>query len=245
MLKEGLATDFQYKDDLAKLLRFESSSLEKEQWSSLDEYIERMPEGQTEIYYLCGRDRATLEKSPYLEAFRSKGWEVLLLTEPIDDYLVGHLRDYQEKKLVSADAASLDIEAVHKPGEESLTEEEGKELCEWIQSTLGALVSEVKISRRLNQSPAVVLNKDEHLTSGMRKILKSMQPDFEDKPNFVFEINPSHSLIRKLNQGRKEKEAQAALVLRHLLDTSLLTAGLLEKWDSFTERGLQVLEEAL
>lgn len=245
MLKEGLATDFQYREDLSKLLRFESSTLEKDQWTSLDDYLSRMPEEQKDIYYLCGRDRSTLEKSPYLEAFRSKGWEVLLLTEPIDDYLVGHLRDYKEKKLVSADAASLDVEAVNAPGSQQLSEEELKALCEWIQTTLGDEVSEVKTSRRLNHSPAVVLNRDEGMTTGMRKILKTMQPDFAEKLNLAFEINPGHSLIHKLNETRKQQADKAEIALRHLFDTSLLSAGLLEKWDVFTERNLQILEQAL
>lgn len=245
MLKEGLATDFQYREELSKLLRFESSTLEKDQWTSLDDYISRMPEEQKEIYFLCGRDRPTLEKSPYLEAFRSKGWEVLLLTEAIDDYLVGHLREYKEKKLVSADAASLDLEAVNAPGNDVLSEEDTKELCEWIKSTLGEEVSEVKSTRRLNQSPAMVLNRDEGMTSGMRKILKTMQPDFADKLNLAFEINPAHSLIHKLNEVRKQDAARAETVLRHLFDTTLLSAGLLEKWDLFTERNLKILEQAL
>src|SRR5690606_19563628 len=111
-------------------------------------YISRMPEEQKEIYFLCGRNRDALEKGPWLEAFRSKGWEVLLLTDPIDDYLVGHLHEFKDKKLVSADAASVEIEAVNEPGKETLSESDLKSLCEWIQSTLGEEVKEVKSSRR-------------------------------------------------------------------------------------------------
>jgi TNF receptor-associated protein 1 len=245
MLKEGLATDFQNRDKISPLLRFESSTLDKGTLTSLDDYISRMPEEQKEIYFLCGRNRDALEKGPWLEAFRSKGWEVLLLTDPIDDYLVGHLHEFKDKKLVSADAASVEIEAVNEPGKETLSESDLKSLCEWIQSTLGEEVKEVKSSRRLNQSPAIVLNRDEGMTSGMRRILKAMQPELAQAQDLTFEINPVHPLVHKLNTARQTNPTRAELALRQLWDTCLLSAGLLEKQDHYTERTLKLLEEFL
>ena len=110
LLKEGVATDFTYKDDLAKLLRFESTAAEDGKLTGLETYIDRMAADQKDILFLYGKNRKAIESGPYLEALQARGYEVLLLTEPVDEYVMQSLREFKEKKIISADSDELKLD---------------------------------------------------------------------------------------------------------------------------------------
>src|SRR5580658_424495 len=156
-IKEGIGQDFSNRERLADLLLFESSKTEAGKFTTLEQYLAGMTAGQTEIYFLIGDSRALLENSPYLESFKAKGQDVLLLTEAIDEYVVGHLTEYKGKKLVAVDRGDL---AADQSDEQKKQVEEFKPLLEAIKPKL-AEVKDIRLSRRLKESAAVLVA-DEH-----------------------------------------------------------------------------------
>ncbi|MCB1077602.1 MAG: molecular chaperone HtpG, partial [Verrucomicrobiae bacterium] len=169
-LKEGAATDFENREAIAKLLRYESSMTEPGETTGLDDYLNRAREGQEAIYFVTGDNRAAIEAGPYLEAFKARGLEVLYLTEAIDDYVIRSLNQYQEKPLVSADRADLDLGESDSPveGGEPLPEDRLGGLCEFMASEIGdGRVEKIEAGNRLVGSPVAALNPDEHLSAQM------------------------------------------------------------------------------
>ncbi|RYD72861.1 MAG: molecular chaperone HtpG, partial [Verrucomicrobiaceae bacterium] len=229
-LKEGIATDWTHRETLGKLLRFESSHTEKGKLTSLADYISRMPEGQTEIYYLLAPNREAAETSPYYEVFSEKKWEVLFLLDPRDEFVMDHLSFFDSKRLIAAEKAdvSLDQEKTN-----ALSEEDAQLLGSFIKETLGERVNEVRASKRLVGSPAVVVDKDTQMTTSMRRILKMMQQreggpsaGLESKPDL--EINPDHPMMVRLEKLRHNDTALASQVAEQVFDNALVAAGLLE-----------------
>ncbi|MHB8810491.1 MAG: molecular chaperone HtpG, partial [Desulfobulbaceae bacterium] len=180
-LKEGITTDFEYREDLGELLRFQSSKSDKDALTSLADYVGRMQEGQDKIYYINGPSRESLELGPYVEMFRKRDIEILYTLEPIDDFVLSHLGTFAGKKLVSADRADLELPAAAAdkeaektgPGAKPLAEAEAKSLCAWIKEVLGERVKEVTMSSRLVDSPAMIVNADGYLTSSMERVLRA------------------------------------------------------------------------
>ena len=171
---------------------------------SFDEYLARMPEGQSRIYYLGGNDLSSLAKSPNLEIFRRKGLEVLFLTDPIDEFALNSLHSYQGKTLTSIDSADLDlpdtgpaIEPDQSSGE-SLAKESGfNRVLELFRTALGNRVSEVRESKRLTDSPCCLVNADGGMSTQMQRLLKMANKDFTESAR-ILEINPSAPLVRRL-----------------------------------------------
>lgn len=247
-LKEGIATDHESKDSIAKLLRFESSMTEKGELTSLEDYLTRAKEEQDSIYYLIGDNRAAIEAGPYLEAFQARGLEVLFLTEPIDDYVVRSLANYQEKKLVSADRADLDLGEATTPEEgEPLADDRIEGLCEFIKEEIGdERVEKVEAGSRLVGSPAAALNPDEMMSAQMRMMMQAMNPDEPAPPVKVqLEINPRHDIVKKLDAARDANPELAKLVVAQLFDNALLAAGLLDDKKSLITRGYDLMNQAL
>ncbi|MDG1891929.1 MAG: molecular chaperone HtpG [Verrucomicrobiota bacterium] len=242
-LKEGVATDFTHRDNLAKLLRFESSSLEKGQKTSLKEYIERMPEGQTEIYYLLASGRDAAEESPYLEVFKSKHFEVLYLFDPIDELVMDHLGRFDEKTLAAAEKADLAIEDDAKL-EKQLSDDEGTALAQWVKEKLGDKVEEVRVSSRLVDSPAVVLDSDKTMTSGMRRFMKSMNQE-AGLMKLDMELNPRHPMLSQLHAMKASNELLAVKVAEQLFDNARLAAGVVEDPKTLVKQLNQLLEQVL
>ncbi|MGH7792957.1 MAG: molecular chaperone HtpG, partial [Thermodesulfobacteriota bacterium] len=242
-LKEGIATDFTHREQLAKLVRFESSSIEKGKVTSLAQYLSRMKEGQKEIYYLFSPNRETAENGPYLEAFRARGVEVLFLYEPIDEFALSSIGEFGDRKLVSADSSGIELEDVTVDSEEeALSDEETKKLCKWIKDTLVEQVSEVRISKRLLESPAIVLNADKFMTPSMRRIMKGIHREVNTKQSVNLEINPRNGLIKKLATLKDNDADLAKLVVEQLLDNTLIVAGFLEDQRSMVERLYKILD---
>ena len=156
LIKEGVATDFTYKDDLAKLLRFQSTASEDGKLTGLEDYLTRMTSEQKDILFLYGKNRKSIESGPYLEALQARGYEVLLLTEPVDEYVMQSLREFKDKKIISADSEELKLEKLdEQPSGESLDKKAIKKLSNWIKESLKDRVSEVETGERLINSPCV------------------------------------------------------------------------------------------
>lgn len=226
VLKEGPAEDFANKEKIAGLLRFASTSdTSGEQSVSLADYLGRVKEGQDKIYYLTGESHAQVKNSPHLEVFRKKGIEVLLLTDRIDEWLMSYLTEFDGKQFVDVargdlDLGKLDSEEDKKAQEEIAKAKEG--LIERLKGALGDEVAEVRVSHRLTDSPAILAIGEQDLGLQMRQILEaSGQKVPESKP--IFEINPQHPLIEKLDA---EPDEDRFADLSHILfDQAALAAG--------------------
>ncbi len=239
-IKEGVAVDFENREALTKLLRYESSLLKAGEKTTFESYVEKMKSAQKDIYYAFGRDRNTIENAPYLEAFKSRGIEVLFMYEPVDVFAMGNLGEFGGKKIVSIDSADIDLSDIpleSENTESSLPEEEVKALCEWIKGALGdKKVKEVSSGKRLVESPAAALNAD-GLTPQMRAMLKAFNPEGTlPEAAINFEINPKSGLIKNLNDLRKNNEPLAKLVLDQIYDNAMLSAGLLENPQNMVKR---------
>ncbi|AGE25147.1 MULTISPECIES: molecular chaperone HtpG [Pseudomonas] len=226
VMKEGPAEDFANKEKIAGLLRFASTQGEDgEQIVSLADYLARAKEGQDKIYYLTGETYAQVKNSPHLEVFRKKGIEVLLLTDRIDEWLMSYLTEFDGKSFVDVargdlDLGNLDSEEEKKEAEEVAKSKEG--LVERIKASLGEAVSEVRVSHRLTDSPAILAIGEQDLGMQMRQILEASGQKVPDsKP--IFEFNPAHPLIEKLDGEQSEERFGD---LSHILfDQAALAAG--------------------
>ena len=243
-IKEGVITDNDHRDDLSKLLRFESSMTDKGTMTSLDDYLSRMKESQDAIYYQVSSDRESIEAAPYLEAFKARSLEVLFLCEPIDEYLVGNLNKYEEKELVSIDKSGLELEQIDSEGE-GLNEDSMKSLCDWMKETLGDKVNDIKSSERLINSPAAALIPGGAMSPQMKQMMKQMNPDFSDSQNVEIELNPKHVLIKKLETARKDQPELAKMIAEQLSDNALLSAGLLDESKVMVERVYDIMLKSL
>jgi molecular chaperone HtpG len=227
-LKEGVIEDSGNRDRIAKLLRF-SSTQSDEQAVTLADYIERMKEGQDTIYFITAESLAAAKHSPHLEVFNKKGIEVLLLSDRIDEWLTGHLTEFDGKKLQSISKGELDLSAIGENAEEEKKEQEEKAKAvepavEKIKTSLGERVKEVRITDRLTESPACLVSDQFDMSSNMERILKQAGQNVPDmKP--ILEINPDHDLIKRLAKMRsKEKISDFSSIL---FDQAILAEGAL------------------
>jgi TNF receptor-associated protein 1 len=241
-LKEGAALDFTHKDQLMKLLRFESSLTEKTKTTSLTDYVSRMGSEQKEIYYLVGANRGALESGPYLEAFKARNLEVLFCYEPVDEYVMNNVREFDGKKLISADHADVKLSDIPK-AEGSLSEDDTKTLTTWLKESLGERVAEVKASDRLVDSPALAINADKFMSAHMRRMMKAMNKDGADVPQKVnLEINPRSAVMKRLFETHTTAPERAKLVAEQILDNALISAGMLEDATPMVARLYKLLE---
>lgn len=227
-LKEGVMSDWEHQATLAKLLRYESSTTEAGKKTSLADYVKRMPEGQTEIYYLLARDRGAAEASPYFEVFRERKYEVLFVEDPVDEFVMDRLREFEGKTISAAEKAELKLD--DKTVEGALSDEDAAALAGWLKTTLATAVHEVRASKRLVDSPVVVVESDKFLTGTMRRTLKMMGRDAAELPEAApdLELNPRHPVLIKLQQLRQQDATLAELVAHQLFDQARLAAGRLD-----------------
>ena len=249
-LKEGVTTDHTHRNQLLKLLRFESSYTEDGTTTSLADYLSRAPEGQKEIYYLSGVNRKSIESGPYMEAFKARNIEVIYTLEPIDEFVMNHARAFEEKNFISADNDDIDLDAISPETEtekpEALDTESSDALCAFVKEKLGEAVSEVTTSERLVGSPAMIVNADKMMTAQMRKMMKAMQqqggmPDTE--PPVKLQINPRHPLVKNLAGLRESDGELASLISQQILDNARVAAGLLEDPSAMLQRNYEILEK--
>lgn len=241
-LKEGAALDFTHKEQLLKLLRFESSLTAAGKTTSLAEYVTRMGGEQKEIYYLTGPSRAAIESGPYLEGFKARNLEVLFCFEAVDDYVMNNAREFDGRKLIAADHADVKLSDLPQP-EGALGEAEVKALTEWLKTTLGERVAEVKASDRLVDSPVLAVNADRFTSPHLRRVMKAMNRPGADAPLRVnLELNPRHAVIRRLHEMHTANPDRAKLVAEQLLDNALIGAGLLDDPSAMVARLNKLLE---
>ncbi len=232
-LREGILTDPTRAASLAPLLRFESSLSGKDDipaQTSLDDYLTRAREGQEQIFHLSGRSRSEIEASPCLEAFTSRGIEVLFLTGEIDEMVMDSLGEYQGKKLTSAARAGLDLGDPSEPATETdqppLDETQTESLIAFLTKTLDGKVERVAVGTRLTQSPAAALLPEQAMTPAMRRMMRAMNPEFKDDTKVELEINPRHPLIHKLAGAVPSNSETAAIVAEQLFENALSAAGM-------------------
>lgn len=227
VLKEGPAEDFANKDRIANLLRFASTHSDTDtQNVSLKDYISRMQAGQEKIYYIIADNFIAAKNSPLLEVFRKKNIEVLLLSDRVDEWLTGHLTEFEGKKLQSVSQGSLDLGGLEDKKETEETkskfEKDFKDAIAQVKKCLGERVKDVRLTHRLTDSPACVVFDENEMTGHMQRMLKAAGQNFgETKP--ILELNPEHAIVLKM-----KAETDDARVTRWadlLLNQALLAEG--------------------
>ncbi len=207
VIKEGLHTDYENKEKLLELIRFQSSNgTTADDTTSLKQYVERMRTDQKDIYYIIGENRSIVEKSPHLEVFKSKSIEVLYMVDPIDEFIVPDIYNFEGKQLKSVTQGDLDLGELGKEEKSAIKKAESKfkKLSERIKNILADSVKEVRVTTRLKDSPACLVTDDNEMSSHMEKMMKAMgQEVTKAKP--VFEINPEHPILVNMN-ARYEKD---------------------------------------
>lgn len=224
VLKEGPAEDFANKEKIASLLRFATTKSDGET-VSLDQYIENMVEKQEKIYYITGESLSAAKNSPHLEIFKKKGIEVLLLTDRVDEWLVSHLTDYNEKHLQSIAKGQLDLGELADEEEKEQQEkvaEENKSLIERMTTSLGETVKEVRVSVRLTDSPACLVVGDYDMSQNMARVLKQIGQD-APMPTPIIEINVDHPLLKRMDA--ESDEDRFSDMAKLVFDQALLAEG--------------------
>uniref|UniRef100_A0A667Y1E2 Heat shock protein 75 kDa, mitochondrial n=1 Tax=Myripristis murdjan TaxID=586833 RepID=A0A667Y1E2_9TELE len=221
-------------EDIAKLLKFESSALPAGQQTNLMEYASRMKAGTRNIYYLCAPNRHLAEHSPYYEAMKQKDTEVLFCYEQFDELTLLHLREFDKKKLISVET---DIVVDHykeekfqdsKPASERLTEEQAEDLIAWMKNVLGPRVTNIKVTPRLDTHPAMITVLE---MGAARHFLRTQQlaRSTEERAQILqptLEINAGHDLIKKMHALKETNSDLAGLLLEQIYDNAMITAGL-------------------
>ena len=242
--KEGVATDYAHREGLAKLLRFESSMTDEGKLASFTDYVTRAKDGQDKIYYLVGPGRAQLESSPYVEAFKSRGLEVIYFTDPVDEYVVESLGEFEGKKLVSVSHAGVELDDKEEEGE-ALDAETTEKLCAFLKEQLGGKVTAVTAGKRLVDSPVIALVPQDGMSAQMRRMMKAMDENFKDEVKVELEINPRHPLVKKLAETQEANPDLAKMVASQLLDNALIAAGLLDDARDLVKRMNALMEKAM
>jgi molecular chaperone HtpG len=257
-LKLGIHEDQANRTKLADLLRFHTSK-SGEDLISFKDYVQRMKENQKDIYYITGESRAQVANSPFLEALRKRGLEVLYLVDPIDEYMVQQLKDYDGKKLKSCSKEGLDLEETE---EEKKQKEEEKArfepLCKLMKDVLGEKVEKVVVSNRIDESPCVLVTGEYGWTANMERIMKAQALRDSSMTSYMIskktmEINPKNQIIQELRNKADVDQSDKTVkdLIWLLFETSLLTSGFsLDEANTFANRihrmiklGLSIFED--
>ena len=227
-IKEGMHTDYSNKEKLQELLLFETMKNEAGKLSSLKDYVDMMPEDQKEIYYIIGENRGVLENSPHLEIFRSKGYDVLFMTDPIDEFVVSGLSKYADKdmKAVGKGEINFDSDKEEDKEKEEKTKKEYGSLLEFMQKSLNENIKEVRFSKRLTDSACCLVGGDYDQSPYMERIMKAMNQDMP-KSKRILELNPDHVIVGSLKKLYELDSENPKLgeFAELLYDQALLTEG--------------------
>ncbi len=242
VIKEGVHTDPENRDKIAKLLRYPTTASEGE-LKSLDDYVARMMDGQEDIYYITGDTLESLSDNPHLEKLKAEGYEVLLMAEPVDEFVAGSLGEYEGKKLKSAETG--DIEVKDEGGEEEQKEFEG--LIGKLKELLGEKVQDVKASKRLTDSASCLSSDNEQMSAMMIKMLKASGHKLNDERR-ILEVNLSHPLVAAVKAQYEEAPDSEELAgyAELLFDLALVSEGArLSKPADFSKRVAALAAKAL
>ncbi|NIY62937.1 molecular chaperone HtpG [Streptomyces malaysiensis] len=214
VLKEGLLGDLENREAILEVCSF-ASTHDTEQPTTLRGYVERMKDGQEHIYYMTGESRSIMESSPHMEAFRDKGFEVLLLTDPIDELWVDAVPEFDGKQLRSIAKGQVDLDSQDEKDEEAEAEREQRqkdfaELLTWMTTTLSEQVKEVRLSSRLTTSPACIVGDTFDVTPALENIYRSMGQNMPQIKR-ILEINPTHPLVSGLRKAHSERKDDSGL----------------------------------
>lgn len=220
ILKEGLQSDWANKEKIADLLLFESASKKAGEKLGFKEYIENMPKDQEEILYLAGENRSQIENSPYLEGFRAKGQDVLLMIDPIDDFVIPQIMEFQGKKLKAVNKGDVSDEESLKDEEKTFEGYVGyaKDLLEGVK--------EVKLTSRLKDSAAVLVGDEFSASPHIEEMMRKMGQPVPEREN-VLELNPNNAIVQKVQKlHAKDAKSSEAKLLTHLLhDQAVIASG--------------------
>jgi molecular chaperone HtpG len=208
-VKEGLVADFENKDAILDIVSFASTN-DPERQTTLRAYVERLKEGQEHIYYLTGSSRTAIENSPHMEAFRAKGYEVLVLTDAIDEMWVEAVTEFDGKQLrsIAKGQVDLDTDEEKKAGEEQ--RKEFADLVTWMTEQLAENVKEVRLSSRLTDSPACIVGDANDVTPTLEKMYRAMGQELPPVKR-ILELNPTHPLVVGLRTAQAERKGDSAL----------------------------------
>ncbi|MCW3817445.1 molecular chaperone HtpG [Micromonospora sp. DR5-3] len=209
VVKEGLLEDPDNTEALLDLVRA-ASTHDPAELTTLRDYVERMKDGQTEIYYATGENRATIENSPHLEAFRAKGFEVLILTDPVDEVWVERVGQYDGKTLRSVAKGQVDLETDEEKEKAEAERQEYADLLSWMSGALTDSVKEVRLSSRLTTSPACVVGDAHDMTPTLEKMYRAMGQEVP-RVKRILELNPTHPLVTGLRKAHEQGGDQTAL----------------------------------
>merc|ERR1712003_497035 len=255
-IKLGLVEDSSNRTKLSKLLRFKTSKSDGK-WVSLEQYVENMKEDQEYIYYISGESLEAVENSPFLEQCKKRGLEVLFLTEPIDEYAVQNLTEFDGKRLMSVTKEGLKFggdDDQMDAKREKLYKEKFSKLTTFLKDTYGKQIEKVAISNRLQDTPCILVTSQYGYSANMERIMKSQAFSDAKKSSYLFskktmEINPRHPIIIELNErvsakdGETEEVKDLAMVL---LDTAMLSSGFhMEDAGDFAKRMFRVMKSGL
>jgi len=243
-LKYGVHEDAGNRDKLAELIRYYTTK-SGDKLTSLKEYISRMKEGQDKIYYITGESKAVVEKSPFVEGLTKKGFEVIYMTEAIDEYMMQQLKEFDGKKFVCITKSGLDLDNTEEEKERTKRlKDENKLLCDVIKETLGEKVEKVEVSSRVVNSPCCIVTGENGWSATMERIMKAQALRNNAMSSYMvskktFEINPTHPIVEELRKkvaaDKNDKTVKDLVWL--LFETALLSSGFnLEEPSSFAGR---------
>jgi molecular chaperone HtpG len=207
-LKEGVYSDWTNKEQLSDLLLFESLKTEEKKFISLAQYVEQMPPDQKEIYFITGEDRETVVHTPYLELFKSKGWDVLLMTDPVDEFILPSLAEYKGKKLVAADKSEIPSD---KEKEQQESQKQFAPLFDAMKAKLEG-VKEIRVSSRLKESASCLVSDKDTMSAHMERMMQKMgQMDESKKSDRILELNVDHPVVQSLKKIFDSNAADARI----------------------------------
>jgi molecular chaperone HtpG len=230
VLKEGVHSDYGNRDKIADLLLFPSTASEPGAPTSLRDYVDRMPEGQADIFYLSGDDLKTVRNSPHLEAFRQRGYEVLFFTDPVDEWVANALNEYDGRQLKAVDRGEIELDGEERKAERDeerkAAAKEYKPLIKQIEKQLDEELKEVRISERLTDSPCCLVVDEHAMNAHMERIMRAMHQEVP-KSKRILELNPEHELIKRM-KGMAEQDKQGDQLSEYielLYNQALLSEG--------------------
>ena len=243
-LKQGIASTPSDADNLKPLLRFKTN-LNAETWSSLDDYILRMKGEDKIIYYIIGDDPKSVLRSPHLDYFGGQGTEVLLLTDPMDSFMLMGLQKYKEYEFKNVAQAEVDTskQAEAKDEAEKIPDADFNTLVERFKQVLGERVTDVRASTRLSQSVARLADPDGTMNPELQRVYRMLGKDYEI-PKKILELNPSHNILKNLLRLEAGTELQTAII-EQIFDSALLVEGLHPDPSSMVSRVQQIMDAAL